>query len=61
LDSNGSTDVGWVKEGRAGDLRGAVEELMRLSDDRHHLGRVLPVTPTWVEHKAFNAEVRTQP
>jgi conjugative relaxase-like TrwC/TraI family protein len=53
-------DLGWVKEGRSGYLRGAVEDFMRLSDDGRNLGRVLAVTPTWAEHEAFTAELRTR-
>jgi hypothetical protein len=53
-------DLGWVKEGRAGYLRGAVEDFMRLSDDGRNPDRVLAVTPTWAEHEAFTAELRTR-
>jgi conjugative relaxase-like TrwC/TraI family protein len=53
-------DLGWVKEGRAGYLRGAVEDFMRLSDDGRNPSRVLAVTPTWAEHEAFTAELRTR-
>jgi len=53
-------DLGWVKEGRAGYLRGAVEDFMRLSGDGRNPGQVLAVTPTWAEHDAFTAELRTR-
>ena len=53
-------DLGWVKEGRAGYLRGAVGDFMRLSDDGRNPDRVLAVTPTWAEHEAFTAELRTR-
>ena len=33
---------------------------MRLSDDGRNLSRVLAVTPTWAEHEAFTAELRTR-
>jgi len=52
--------LGWVKEGRAGYLRDAVGDFMRLSDDGRKLDRVLAVTPTWAEHAALTAELRTQ-
>jgi conjugative relaxase-like TrwC/TraI family protein len=53
-------DLGWVKEGRAGYLRGAVEDFMRLSDEGRNPDRVLAVTPTWAEHEMFTAELRTR-
>ncbi|MGA2693902.1 MAG: MobF family relaxase, partial [Opitutaceae bacterium] len=53
-------DLGWVKEGRAGYLRGAVDDFMRLSDEGRKPGQVLAVTPTWAEHDAFTAELRTR-
>jgi hypothetical protein len=52
--------LGWVKEGRAGHLRGAVGDFLRLSDEGRKADRVLVVTPTWAEHEAFTAELRTQ-
>jgi conjugative relaxase-like TrwC/TraI family protein len=53
-------DLGWVKEGRAGYLRGAVEDFMRLSEDGRNPVRVLAVTPTWTEHEAFTTELRAR-
>jgi conjugative relaxase-like TrwC/TraI family protein len=52
--------LGWVKEGRAGYLRGAVGDFLRLSDDGRKLDRVLVVTPTWAEHGIFTAELRSR-
>jgi conjugative relaxase-like TrwC/TraI family protein len=52
--------LGWVKEGRAAYLRCAVGDFTRLSDDGRNLGKVLAVTPTWAEHEAFTAELRTE-
>ncbi len=52
--------LGWVQEGRAGYLRGAVGDFMRLSDNGRNLDQILAVTPTWAEHEAFTAELRTQ-
>ena len=53
-------DLGWVKEGRAGYLRGAVDDFMRLSGDGRSPGQVLAVTPTWAEHEAFTGELRAR-
>ena len=52
--------LGWVKEGRAGYLRNAVGDFLRLSDEGRKIDRVLAVTPTWAEHGVFTAELRTQ-
>jgi hypothetical protein len=52
--------LGWVKEGRAGYLREAAGDFLRLSDDGQKLERVLAVTPTWAEHEVFTTELRSQ-
>jgi hypothetical protein len=52
--------LGWVKEGRAGYLRDAVGDFLRLSEEGRKIDRVLAVTPTWAEHGVFTAELRTQ-
>jgi conjugative relaxase-like TrwC/TraI family protein len=52
--------LGWVKEGRADYLRGAVGDFLRLSEDGRKMDQVLAVTPTWAEHDAFTAELRAQ-
>jgi len=52
--------LGWVKEGRAGYLREAAGDFLRLSDDGQKLERVLAVTPTWAEHEVFTTELRVQ-
>jgi hypothetical protein len=51
-------DLGWVKEGRADYLQGAVDDYLRLTNDGKVLDRCLVVAPTWEENHRLTDSIR---
>lgn len=52
--------LGWVHEGKADYLRAAVDDYLRLSGDGKTIDKVLAVTPTWEENRAFTDTLRAE-
>jgi len=53
-------ELGWVHEGNAEYLAAAVKDYLCISENGQHMDRVLAVTPSWDENRAFTAMLRAE-